>query len=49
MKLLNPFMPYRYLHPRASGLIAYKGGGGGASAAQVDESVQGGGKDCFYS
>jgi len=42
MKLLNPFMPYRYLHPRASGLIAYKGGGGGATAAQVDESVQGG-------
>ena len=42
MQLYNPFMPYRYLHPRASGLIAYKGGGGGATAAQVDESVQGG-------
>ena len=42
MQLYNPFMPYRYLHPRASGLIAYKGGGGGATAEQVDESVQGG-------
>ena len=42
MQLYNPFMPYRYLHPRASGLIAYKGGGGGASAEQVDASVQGG-------
>ena len=42
MTLYNPFMPTRYLHPRASGLIAYKGGGGGASAEQVDASVQGG-------
>ena len=42
MQLYNPFMPYRYLHPRASGLIAYKGGGDGASAEQVDASVQGG-------
>ena len=42
MQLYNPFMPYRYLHPRASGLIAYKGGGGGASVEQVDASVQGG-------
>ena len=41
MQLYNPFMPYRYLHPRASGLIAYKGGSG-ASAEQVDASVQGG-------
>jgi hypothetical protein len=41
MQLYNPFMPYRYLHPRASGLIAYKGGGG-ASAAEVDASVAGG-------
>jgi len=42
MTLFNPFMPYKHLHPRASGLIAYKGGGGGASAEQVDSSVQGG-------
>ena len=41
MQLYNPFLPTRYLHPRASGLIAYKGGGG-ASAAEVDASVQGG-------
>jgi len=31
--IYNPFMPNRHLHPRASGLIAY-GGGGGKSAAQ---------------
>lgn len=42
MKLLNPFMPYKHLHPRASGLIAYKGGSSGASVEQVDASVQGG-------
>ena len=42
MQLYNPFMPYRYLHPRASGLIAYKGGSSGASVEQVDASVQGG-------
>jgi len=43
MTLFNPFMPYKHLHPRASGLIAYKGGGGGgASVAEVDESVAGG-------
>ena len=41
MQLYNPFMPTRYLHPRASGLIAYKGGGG-ASVAEVDASVAGG-------
>lgn len=40
--LLNPFMPYKHLHPRMAGLIAYKGGGGGASPEQVDASVQGG-------
>ena len=42
--LFNPI--FRYLHPRASGLIAYGGGGGGgddgATAAQVDASVGGG-------
>ena len=42
MKLLNPFMPYKHLHPRASGLIAYKGGSSGAAVEQVDASVQGG-------
>jgi len=42
MKLFNPFMPYKHLHPRASGLITYKGGGGGASVAEVDASVAGG-------
>lgn len=42
MKLFNPFMPYTHLHPRASGLITYKGGGGGASVAEVDASVAGG-------
>jgi len=42
MTLFNPFMPTRYLHPRASGLIAYKGGGGGASVEEVDASVAGG-------
>jgi len=35
-------MPYKHLHPRASGLIAYKGGSSGASVEQVDASVQGG-------
>lgn len=39
--LFNPFMPYKHLHPRMAGLIAYKGGGG-ASAEEVDASVQGG-------
>lgn len=39
MTLYNPFMPW--LHPRSSGLITFKGGGG-ASAEQVEESVQGG-------
>ena len=28
MTLYNPFMPW--LNPRSSGLIAFKGGGGGA-------------------
>lgn len=40
MKVFNPFMPYKYIYPRASGLIAYKGGG--ASAADVNSSVAGG-------
>jgi len=41
MTLYNPFMPYRFLNPRASGLIVFKGGDG-ASAEQVDASVQAG-------
>lgn len=41
--LFNPFMPYKHLHPRMAGLIAYKGGGGGgATPEQVDASVAGG-------
>ena len=42
MKTLNPIGPFRYLNPRASGLIVFKGGGGGASAAEVDSSVAAG-------
>jgi hypothetical protein len=42
MKTLDPIGLFRYLNPRASGLIVFKGGGGGASAEQVDESVAAG-------
>jgi hypothetical protein len=42
MKTLDPIGPFRYLNPRASGLIVFKGGGGGASAAEVDSSVAAG-------
>ena len=41
MTLYNPFMPYRFLNPRASGLVVFKGNDG-ASAEQVDASVQAG-------
>lgn len=41
MTLYNPFMPYRFLNPRASGLIVFKGNDG-ASAEEVDASVQAG-------
>lgn len=37
MTLYNPFMPW--LNPRNSGLIAFKGGGGGASAEEVETIV----------
>lgn len=36
---LNLFMPYRHLHPRASGLIAFKGGSDGATAAEVEAAA----------
>jgi hypothetical protein len=42
MKTLDPIGLFRYLNPRASGLIVFKGGGGGASAAEVDSSVAAG-------
>jgi len=32
----NPFMPTRYLHPRASGLIVFGGGGGGGGTVYTD-------------
>jgi len=41
MKTLDPIGLFRYLNPRASGLIVFKGGDG-ASAEQVDASVQAG-------
>jgi hypothetical protein len=41
MKTLNLYGPFRYLNPRASGLIVFKGGSG-ASPEQVDASVQSG-------
>tara|TARA_B100000035_G_scaffold20201_1_gene16084 strand:- start:15 stop:1553 length:1539 start_codon:yes stop_codon:yes gene_type:complete len=37
MTLYNPFMPW--LNPRSSGLITFKGGGGGASAEEVETIV----------
>ena len=37
MTLYNPFM--KFLNPRNSGLIAFKGGGGGASAEEVQPAV----------
>ena len=37
MTLYNPFMPW--LNPRSSGLIAFKGGGGGASTEEVQSIV----------
>lgn len=40
MKTLDPIGLFRYLNPRASGLIVFKGDG--ASAAEVDASVQAG-------
>jgi hypothetical protein len=42
MKTLDPIGLFRYLNPRASGLIVFKGGGGGASAEEVDASVAAG-------
>ena len=41
MKTLDPIGLFRYLNPRASGLIVFKGNDG-ASAEQVDASVQAG-------
>jgi hypothetical protein len=35
--IYNPFSPLRYIHPRASGLMAFKGGGG--DAPQTVESI----------
>ncbi len=37
MTLYNPF--FKFLNPRNSGLIAFKGGGGGASAEEVQTAV----------
>ena len=37
MTLYNPF--FKFLNPRNSGLIAFKGGGGGASASEVETIV----------
>jgi len=37
----NPFMPTRYLHPRASGLIVFGGGGGGGGAPVYTDAAGG--------
>ena len=47
MTLTNPFGIDRYLHPRKSGIIAYKGGGGGV-APIVETVVDGGLSDDQY-
>lgn len=40
----NPFLPYKYLHPRRSGMVVFKGGGGGTQSI----NVQGGLTDAQY-
>jgi len=47
MTLTNPFGIERYLHPRRSGVIVYKGGGGGV-APIVETVVDGGLSDSQY-
>jgi len=47
MTLTNPFGIERYLHPRRSGVIVYKGGGGGV-APIVETVVDGGLSDSEY-
>ena len=39
MKTLDPIGLFQYLNPRASGLIVFKGGNDGASAAEVETIV----------
>jgi len=35
--LYNPFSPIRHIHPRSSGLMTFKGGGGGETVESIPE------------